>query len=123
MNQLASFLFTKAFVFLDVTPAASNPAASNPADYLNKGGNGTFNKLQTTLQNTLADAYALLIAVGLGLIGCALVAAFILFGVLKDNSAVKENKQWILRLIGAVIGVSCVLTLIGIASGIGNTIK
>lgn len=120
MNQLASYLFTKAYVFLDeTTPAAS----SNPADYLNGKGSGTFDKLQNTLQNTLADVYALLVAIGLGLIGCALVAAFILFGVMKDNSAVKENKKWILQLIGAVIGISCVLTIIGIASGIGNNIK
>ncbi len=107
--------------FLTGTPT---PVPGNPAEFLEKkSGQGTFNSLSETLQGVLADGYKMLTAVGIGLIGCALVVAFILFGVLKDNSSIKENKQWIVRLIGAVIGIAMVLTIIGIASGIGQSIK
>lgn len=97
--------------------------SSNPAEYLGSGDGKTFESLGKTLQNVLSNAYSLLMVVGFGLIGCALVAAFILFGVLKDTNAVRENKQWILRLLIAIIGISCVLTIIGIAAGIGNSVK
>lgn len=110
--------------FLTNTPT---PAVnSNPAGYLEtmkSGNNGTFSKLTETLQKTIADAYGMLTAVGIGLIGVCLVAAFIMFGVMKDNSTIKENKQWILRLLIAVIGVSCVVTIVGIAAGIGQSIN
>lgn len=108
------------FTFLTGT----TPAPSNPAEFLeSKSGQGTFNSLSETLQGVLADGYKMLTVVGLGVIGCALVIAFILFGALKDSTSVKENKQWIVRMIGAVIGIAMVITLIGIASGIGQSIK
>lgn len=110
--------------FLTATPVPDSTTPKNPAEFLEENsGNGTFSSLSDTLQGVLADGYKMLTAVGIGLIGCALVVAFILFGVLKDNSSIKENKQWIIRLIGAVIGIAMVLTIIGIAYGIGGKIK
>ena len=111
MNKLVAIMFQK-ITFL-----------TNPAGYLDNSGSGSFDNLKSTLQNVLADMYGLLVAVGFGLLGCALVAAFILFGVMKDNNTIKENKQWILRLILAATGIACVLTIIGIAAGIGEKIK
>lgn len=96
--------------------------SNNPASYLKDADGKTFEGLLGTLQNVIGDAYALLIAVGIGALGCALVGAFILFGLLKDTSSVRENKNWIIRILGAVIGISTVITLIGIFAGIGGAI-
>lgn len=96
--------------------------SNNPASYLENASGKTFDGLLGTLQNVIGDAYALLIAVGIGALGCALVGAFILFGLLKDTSSVRENKNWIVRILIAVIGISTVITLIGIFAGIGGAI-
>lgn len=108
-------------IFLTATPVPDNPAKY--LDDLKREDGGTFGKLGDTLQQTIADAYGMLTVVGIGLIGLCLVVAFICFGILKDNSTIKENKQWIMRLLIAVIGVSCVITIIGIAAGIGESIN
>ena len=105
------------------TDAATEAGKSNnPASYLEDANGTTFAALLEKLQSVIGDAYALLLVVGIGALGCALVGAFILFGLLKDTSSVKENKNWIVRILIAVIGVSTVITLIGIFAGIGSAI-
>lgn len=95
---------------------------TNQVDYLKNKGPGIFDSLGKTLQGVLADIYGWLIVLGLGGLGCALLAAFIMFGLKGDSPAIKENKQWIGRIIIAAIGVSSTLTIIGIAAGIGEQI-
>ena len=73
--------------------------SNNPASYLKDADGKTFEGLLGTLQNVIGDAYALLMAVGIGALGCALVGAFILFGLLKDTSSVKENKKYVVEIV------------------------
>ena len=98
----------------------------NPANYLTDGSSqsmGLFGNLLKTLQSALSEGYSLIMTVGIGVLACCLVVAFILFGALKDSTAIKDNKKWIVRLLGAVIGIACVMTVIGIAFGIGAKFK
>lgn len=99
------------------------PFLSNPADYLEGKGSGVLDPLQETLEGTVTDVYKLLVAVGIGLLVCALVVAGICFGLFKDTTFVREHKQWIIRIIIAVIIVSLALTIVGLANDIGSSVK
>ena len=99
------------------------PFLSNPADYLKGNGSGALDPLQETLEGTVTDVYKLLISVGIGALVCALVAAAICFGLFRDTTFVREHKQWIVRIIFAVILVSVALTIVGLANEIGSSIK
>lgn len=115
LSGLASKLTTGATSFLTAS-------TDNPADFLEDSGSsmGLFGNLLKTLKGALAEGYSLLLIVGAGVLGICLVVAFILFGALRDSTAVRDNKKWIVRLLGAAIGVACALTLVGLAFGIGQ---
>lgn len=101
--------------------------SSNPADFLTKertdGSTSTFAPLQSALEWVLADGYKLLVALGFGVVGCCLVIAFLCFGVFKDKTAIKEHKDWIVRLLITAAGISFVIGLVGIFAGIGANIN
>lgn len=98
---------------------------TNPAGYLEDENIklGSLDKFLTTVKGVLADIYGGVIGVGVGFLAIGLAVAIICFGFLQDNQEVKDKKKWIVRLIIACIGLGTVLTVVGIATGIGEKIK
>lgn len=91
-------------------------------NYLKTGGNGAFSKLLQVVQSYFADAYQFLLAVGISIMALAGVLAFIFLGVLKDSTKIKENKNWIMRILGSAAGIALVLTLVTLAFGAGSSV-
>lgn len=98
---------------------ATQPAKS-PLDHLKGNGNDAFGGVEKVALETLASANSVITTVGICLLGVVAIVAAVCFGLFKDSSAIKEHKKWIIRIIGAAIGVGCALTIVGIALGIGE---
>ncbi len=98
---------------------------TNPAEYLEDESIklGSLDKPVNTAKGFLADVYGGVTAIGVGLLAIGLAIAIICFGFLHDNQEVKDKKKWIVRIIIACIGLGTVLTVVGIATGVGQTIK
>ena len=88
-------------------------------DYLKTDGNGAFDRLEGVIKAYFADAYQLLLVIGVAVLVLAAVVAGILFGVMKDSQKVKENKAWLIRILASVAIIATVLTLVSIAFGVG----
>lgn len=110
--------------FTKVALAINNVVVLTGTDlnYLKTGGNGAFSKLLQVVQSYFADAYQFLLAVGISIMALAGVLAFIFLGVLKDSTKIKENKNWILRILGSAAGIALVLTLVTLAFGAGSSV-
>jgi hypothetical protein len=53
---------------------------------------------------------------GIGALAIAGLVAAICFGLFKDSQTIREHKQWLVRIIIAVVIVGSILALIGIIS-------
>jgi len=107
-------------VFTKMAFAMNKPAVlTADLDYLKTGGNNAFDQLEQVIKAYFADAYQLLMVVGVAVLVLAGVTAGILFGVMKDSQKVKENKSWLIRILASVAIIALVLTLVSLAFGVG----
>lgn len=96
----------------------------NPADFLKDNKTDkTFAGVQSTFEGLFASAYSLFISVGIALLVLAGIAAAILFGMLKDNTKVKENRNWIVRVLAAAAIVAVMLTAVGLFYSVGASVQ
>ncbi len=123
ISKLLMAVMSAAFIFVALSPVATawadptpTPAGTGIVDYMGDSGHGTFDQIQDTVEPVLADAYALLMKLGIGALAIAGLVAAICFGLFKDSQTIREHKQWLVRIIIAVVIVGSILALIGIIS-------
>lgn len=97
---------------------ASAPTPTSVIDYMSKQGSDIFDPVEKATQPIFSGLYGLLLTLGIGLLAIAGLVAVVCYGVLKDSSKIKENKEWLGRVLIAVIGAGALLSIIGIVSRI-----
>ena len=110
-------------MFYQVAMAIGNVVVlTNPVDFLDdpNKNNGAFSGIQSLGEGYFASGYQAIEVLGLCLLAIAALAAAILFGFFKDTQKVKENNTWLLRIIGAVAIVACIMTVFGFAFDAGS---
>lgn len=129
MRRVMSFMFMLFVSLMTLTPAlntyatetttpAPNTQAEKMIDQMKTEGGNTFKSVDDKATELIAEVYNLLLKVGIGLLAIVALIAAICFGMFKDSQAIKENKQWLVRIIIAIVIVGSVLTLVGIFSQI-----
>lgn len=82
---------------------------SLPKDY-----DPIFNRLSKNLFPIITGAYNLIMVLGMGALTIAGLIAILGYGLFKDAQLVKENKQWLGRILIAAVLSGSVLTFAGI---------